>query len=109
MDLSIMTLLLGLFSTDLLAKEMSAVTLVIDILKLGNKCTEIMNTWTGKVFKIKNALKAVPHLPSNLCFRKSKSAFCIISVTCVQTHEDRRVNTIMSKNLILILKIHSKN
>lgn len=23
-----------------------------------------------------------PHLPSNLCLRKSKSAFCIMSVTC---------------------------
>lgn len=34
LDLSIMVLLLGLFSTDRLAKEMSAVTLVIDILKL---------------------------------------------------------------------------
>lgn len=32
-DRSIIALLLGLFSTDLLAREMSAVTLVIDILR----------------------------------------------------------------------------
>lgn len=41
LDLSMMALLLGLFSTDLLAKEISAVTLVIDILQLGNKYGEI--------------------------------------------------------------------
>lgn len=33
LDLSMMALLLGLFSTDLLANDMSAVTLVMDILK----------------------------------------------------------------------------
>lgn len=32
LDLSMMALLLGLFSTDLLANDMSAVTLVMDIL-----------------------------------------------------------------------------
>lgn len=47
-------------------------------------------TLIRKVLKIHNTLKVVPHLPSNLCFRKSKSAFCIISVTCVQTHEDQK-------------------
>lgn len=34
LDLSMMALLLGLFSTDLLANDMSAVTLVMDILKI---------------------------------------------------------------------------
>lgn len=33
-DRSIIALLLGLFRTDLLAREMSAVTLVIDILRV---------------------------------------------------------------------------
>lgn len=33
LDLSMMALLLGLFSTDLLANDMSAVTLVMDILQ----------------------------------------------------------------------------
>ena len=32
LDLSMMALLLGLFNTDLLARDMSAVTLVMDIL-----------------------------------------------------------------------------
>jgi len=54
---SIIALLLGLFRTDLLAREMSAVTLVIDI------------------------------LPSNLCFRKSKRAFCIMSVTLAEVRK----------------------
>lgn len=34
---SIIALLLGLFRTDLLAREMSAVTLVIDILRIGTQ------------------------------------------------------------------------
>lgn len=39
LDLSMMALLLGLFSTDLLAKDMSAVTLVMDILQQPRKHT----------------------------------------------------------------------
>lgn len=37
LDLSMMALLLGLFSTDLLANDMSAVTLVMDILETKHK------------------------------------------------------------------------
>lgn len=39
LDLSMMALLLGLFSTDLLANDMSAVTLVMDILKTNQRKT----------------------------------------------------------------------
>lgn len=30
----------------------------------------------------------LPHLPSNLCLRKSNSAFCIMSVTCRDKQKD---------------------
>lgn len=72
-----MALLLGLFSTDLLANDMSAVTLVMDILKTNQRRT------VNKYFRatIHSEADVTTHLPSNLCFRKSNSAFCIISVT----------------------------
>lgn len=36
-----------------------------------------------------------PHLPSNLCFRKSNRAFCIMSVTLswMRKSEERRLTT----------------
>lgn len=83
LDLSMMALLLGLFSTDLLAKDMSAVTLVMDILKTSPppKKTDISQDLQGKLAVIHSETDETTHLPSNLCFRKSNSAFCIISVT----------------------------
>lgn len=48
LDLSMMALLLGLFSTDLLANDMSAVTLVMDILKTNQRKTfntYLRTTW----------------------------------------------------------------
>lgn len=77
LDLSMMALLLGLFSTDLLANDISAVTLVMDILKTNQRRT------LNKYFRatIHSEADVTTHLPSNLCFRKSNSAFCIISVT----------------------------
>lgn len=47
LDLSIIALLLGLLSTDLFASEMSAVTLVIDILHL-MKQSHTVNRMVGK-------------------------------------------------------------
>lgn len=76
-----MALLLGLFSTDLLANDMSAVTLVMDILKHNDKCHltfDTERTGSGMTLCVTDT---VAHLPSNRCFRKSNSAFCIISVT----------------------------
>lgn len=80
LDLSMMALLLGLFSTDLLANDMSAVTLVMDILQQHRTCQTEHGTMMMYCVKDAASLSAA-HLPSNLCFRKSNSAFCIISVT----------------------------
>lgn len=82
LDLSMMALLLGLFSTDLLANDMSAVTLVMDILKTNRRKTfnRVLPGQTRRPFTAQ-ADASGAHLPSNLCFRKSNSAFCIMSVT----------------------------
>lgn len=83
LDLSMMALLLGLFSTDLLANDMSAVTLVMDILKQHKHTSYRANRQEDD--DDDDALYSVSaHLPSNLCFRKSNRAFCIMSVTCRQ-------------------------
>ena len=50
LDLSMMALLLGLFNTDLLARDISAVTLVMDILPPRNKQTHSENN-TTKIFR----------------------------------------------------------
>lgn len=48
-DLSMMARLLGLFRTDLLANDISAVTRVIDILKWSNKDTNLGIQWINTV------------------------------------------------------------
>lgn len=73
-DLSMTARLLGLFSTDLLANDMSAITRVMETLPTQGA--------TGHIKPRSHELKRGTHLPSNLCFRKSNSAFCIMSVTC---------------------------
>lgn len=76
-----MALLLGLLRTDLLAREMSAVTRVIEILQKPRN-TAITVTAEGRGLARPEGTDT--DLPSNLCLRKSKSAFCIMSVTCTR-------------------------
>lgn len=96
LDLSMMALLLGLFSTDLLANDMSAVTLVMDILEKKKKKRRIHTRHPEQTVSrmmhctTDAASLLTAHLPSNLCFRKSNSAFCIISVTCADESGRRR-------------------
>lgn len=83
LDLSMMARLLGLLSTDLLANDMSAVTLVMDILQQSKTYVSQRAHWHQEDGSNKRlCITVTAHLPSNLCFRKSNSAFCIISVTC---------------------------
>lgn len=97
-----MVLLPGLLSTDRFASERSAVTRVIEILGWGveNHSPPLnfkpqASPYPGPTnFLFRGDLatgtwKEMPpearaaHLPSNLCLRKSKRAFCIMSVTWV--------------------------
>lgn len=82
LDRSIMGLLLR---TDLLANDRSAVTRVIEILKSPKHTGPKIFSETSVGHVCRTAVSASPlsltHLPSNLCLRKSKRAFCIMSVT----------------------------
>lgn len=88
LDRSMMALLLGLLSTDLLANDMSAVTLVMDILQQHKAYMSYKANWQqDDELNNKCCFPLTAHLPSNRCFRKSNSAFCIISVTCIKEEE----------------------
>lgn len=90
LDLSIMALLLGLFRTDLLASDISAVTRVIEILKNYFQIWKYVtqNHHLGPALQLQFSVSRInsSYRPSNLCLRKSKSAFCIMSVTCTGAH-----------------------
>lgn len=125
-----MALLLGLLRTDLLANDISAVTRVMDILQNGAKehtdscpphdqntskhsATEIHHSakLKSKSSGVQNMTFAklsnadVSYLPSNLCLRKSNSAFCIMSVTCTQKQKDAKKKEFRFK-CPLFLELH---
>lgn len=84
-DRSRMACLPRLLRMERLARERSAVMWVMEI--LGDRGT-VVGTWVPPW-----AVTGGPgeggrsHLPSNLCLRKSKRAFCIMSVTCRRAHQ----------------------
>lgn len=47
-----------------------------------------------------SADNTTPHLPSNLCFRKSKSAFCIMSVTCTRSTQSQEEQQRMAEEKV---------
>lgn len=81
LERSMMVCLLGLLRTERLAKEMSAVTRVMDILEETCGTATFRSREKGGRREEDQPLLFPTYLPSNLCFRKSKSAFCIMSVT----------------------------
>lgn len=81
LERSMMVCLLGLLRTERLAKEMSAVTRVMDILEETCGTATFRSREKGRRHEEDQPLLFPTYLPSNLCLRKSKSAFCIMSVT----------------------------
>lgn len=106
-----MALLLGLFRTDLLANDISAVTRVMEILEKNyvyvyvtqNHHLEPALQLQFSVIRMNSSYR-----PSNLCLRKSKSAFCIMSVTCTGAHSKSSLSALLdftlSPHLILQLQ-----
>lgn len=87
LDLSIIAFL---FNTDRLARDRSAVTRVIEILPGNHKPTVVLGPKQTEEFTPNQHL--CTYLPSNLCFRKSNNAFCIISVTCTTGHCEKHTS-----------------
>lgn len=82
LDRSIKAFFPGLLRMDRFAREMSAVTRVMVILENkwnGRSCCRV-RVYTDGWFKYV-AKHQRTYLPSNLCFKKSNRAFCIMSVT----------------------------